>query len=536
MTALRLRVEPPEGEPVEQLLTVERVVVGRLATADLVLDDVLVSRQHARLSCRPDGWWIEDVGARNRTFLNDRELEGPAPLQPGDVLRMGRTRIHVLDPPAPTAGSATQHADPPATPGRPDETEAPGSRQAARLSLLNDVHRALAAPIALPDLLALILERCFAVLCPEQGVILLRDARGELTRAATRQLPGQSGDIVISRRIVEEVAGKCRATLVLDATRDERLAGSESVASSGVRSVVAVPLVDSDGTLGLIALSSRARVRQFNEQDLEVLESLASAAALRVRNVGLAEEAAARRVLEHELALAHAIQMAMLPRVMPTHAGLEVAAVLKPARSVGGDLYDVVLHNGRLWLIVADVSGKGVAAALYMAVAKTLFRALVPDAASTAQLAGRINQELRRDNDRDMFVTALLGCLEPAHGVVSLCDAGHIPPLIVRRTGETSRPVLCKRVALGVAPDVDYVDVPVRLDAGDMLVCHTDGITEARAADGATFDRSGLERALQTRLGQPMEAVVHGVVDDVARFTAGAPQEDDQAVLGLRYR
>ena len=113
------------------------------------------------------------------------------------------------------------------------------------------------------------------------------------------------------------------------------------------------------------------------ELDLYLLESLASAAALRVRNIALTEEAAARKVLERELALAHDMQMSMLPRRMPDRAEIEVAATLKPARSVGGDLWDLVLHDDRLWFIVADVSGKGIGAALYMAVTKTLFRAMI---------------------------------------------------------------------------------------------------------------------------------------------------------------
>ena len=161
----------------------------------------------------------------------------------------------------------------------------------------------------------------------------------------------------------------------MDAAVDERLAGSESIIMSGIRSVVAAPLVDSDGALGLIVLSSRAGVRQFTQHDLDLLVSLASAAALRVRNVALAEEAAERRVLERELAIAHDMQMSMLPKPMPDQPNVSVAATLKPARSVGGDLYDYWMAGDRLWFIVADVAGHGVGAALYMAVVKALFRA-----------------------------------------------------------------------------------------------------------------------------------------------------------------
>ncbi|MGE3843693.1 MAG: SpoIIE family protein phosphatase [Vicinamibacterales bacterium] len=520
MAPLHLRIEPDEGLAYERAIDAEYAVVGRSPAADLPLSDALVSRQHARFVRRPDGWWVEDLGARNTTLVNDSEIGAPTRVRAGDVVRVGHTRLQVLDGAGPGIGTSSA-----------TETEA----QSARLALLNEVHRALATPISSTALLDLILERCFDLLRPEQGVILLRTRTGELTLAASRCVSGDPSAVLVSRRVVDEVVGRGQSALVFDTAEDERFAGAESIEASGMRSVLAAPLVDAAGTLGLIALYSRVRVRRFSQEDLDLLESLASAAALRVRNVALAEEAATRRVLEHELSLAHDIQMAMLPREMPSAATVELAARLEPARSVGGDLYDIVVDGDRIWLIVADVAGKGVAAALFMAVARTLFRACVPGAPSVTDVAGRINRELCRDNEGSMFVTAIVACVDPGTGVVMLCDAGHNPPAVLRQGG-TACPLAPPRGrAFGVDPDFHYQGVSLALNPGDLLVAYTDGLTEARSPSGVPFAWSGLERSLLRREGEPTAMVIDGLLSDVKAFTGDAAPEDDLALLGVRY-
>ena len=364
---VRLRVEPPGADPFVHDLQSGEVIIGRASTAGVVINDSSVSRQHARFVFREETWWIEDLGATNRTQLNGSTIQGATAIRPGDRLKMGGTFLHVLadSPTGPVANEAELVSN----------VYDAGSRQAERLRTLNEIHRALATALSLPELLQLILDRSFDVLRPEEGVILLRTPAGAFEQAASRRLPSVKTPMVVSRRLIDEVAGKSKPALVLDAAIDERFAGSDSIMASGIRSVLAAPLVDAAGILGLIALCSRASVRRFSENDLDLLVSLASAAALRVRNVELAEEAAARKVFEHELAIAHDLQMSMLPRDLPARPEVALAARLQPARSIGGDLYDFVEDECRLWFIIADVAGKSVAAALYMAVAKTLFRA-----------------------------------------------------------------------------------------------------------------------------------------------------------------
>ena len=521
---VRLRVEPPGGDPFTHDLQAGEVIIGRANTAGVVINDSSVSRQHARFVFRQETWWIEDLGATNRTQLNGAAIDGATAIHPGDRLKMGGTFVQVLGDPV------TDEVD------LVSSVYDAGSRQAARLRTLNEIHRALATAISLPELLQLILDRSFDVLHPEEGMILLRTPAGQFELAASRRLPSVARPMAISRRLIDEVAVKSKPSIVLDAALDERFSGSDSIMASGIRSVLAAPLVDATGTLGLIALCSRASVRRFSDNDLELLVSLASAASLRVRNVELAEEAAARKVFEHELEIAHDLQMSMLPRELPARPEIALAARLQAARSVGGDLYDFVEDEGRLWFIVADVAGKSVAAALYMAVAKTLFRATITGSANVADVASRMNHELSRDNERMTFVTAIVGCLDLSSGRLALVDAGHNPAVLISPAGAITTPALTKCVALGVVADYPYAESHLDLAPGTTLLLYTDGATDARNAAGEEFGSDRLDRAFASAARMTPDAIVSHVAAAVERFEAGAPPEDDLTLLALQYR
>ena len=278
-----------------------------------------------------------------------------------------------------------------------------------------------------------------------------------------------------------------------DLAIDERFASAHSMIGSGIRSILAAPISDAAGCLGMVAIYSRAHVRRFGEEDLELLVSLASAAALRIRNVALAEEAAARRVQDRELALAHDIQMAMLPRRMPDRPEVDMAATLIPARAVGGDLYDFLLIDDALWFVVADAAGKGVSAALFMAVTRTLFRAVAHDSATVGSVTARMNAELARDNEGQFFVTTLVGRLDLSSGRLSYSNAGHPPPLRVSASGGVEPLASVESgIALGILEDATYEEGDLQLARGELLLLFTDGVTEAINGSGELFSDARL--------------------------------------------
>ena len=539
---MRLRVEPPRDRPFHRECVHGGLVIGRGADADLSVNDASMSRRHARVYAQGGDWFVEDLGARNGTTLNGQRITGAMRLGHGDVLRLGDTSLVVDAPasrPAPAIAdhgtifrSAATLQAAAQTPAADDAAAL--QRYAAHLKLLNDVQRDLAAPISLDALLDRLLERLFDVLRPEDGLVLLRQPDGSLRQAATRRARGSRGELVVSRRLVDEVVEKGAAALVMDAALDDRFAAAQSLLAAGIRSIVAAPLADAGGTLGMVALYSRVHVRQFSEPDLELLVSIASAAALRVRNISLAEDAAERRLLERELAVAHDIQMGMLPRAMPAVPGIELAADLRPARAVGGDLYDVFMVGDELWFIVADVAGKGVGAALFMAVTKTLFRALAPAGESLAAVMTRLNAELARENERQIFVTALAGRLRAADRVVEYANAGHGHPMLVGPVTAGTIEAGAGGPALGIVEGAEYTAGRLPVPSGAALLIYTDGVTDARDAAGAAFGDRRLEQCLARCAGGPAAKIVATVMSTVATFAGGAPQEDDITVLAVR--
>lgn len=548
MSALSLHVQPRDGAPFRHELQGEVAVLGRSSKADVVLPDRYLSRQHARLFLREGSWFLEDLGSRNTTFLNDRPVAQPTPVRPGDVIRLAESRIvvaeHGVEPPAATLESLTESADEPL----PESTifrsasvllagpvAADAGVLAARMRLINEVHRALAAPITTEALLDLILDRVFAQLHPEEGAVFLRDGKGDLARAAIRRAPGLTGEPLYSRALAREVTDNGQAALVTDAGADRRFANAESIVVSGVRSLLAAPLLDAEGCLGMIVLSSKGRLHPFQEDDLELLVALASVAAMRIRNTALAEEAAARRLLDRELDLAHDIQMAMLPRSYPERPELDVHARLRPARSVGGDLYDVMTDGERIWLLAGDVSGKGVGAALFMAVTKTLFRAIAPGSASVAEAVSRMNGELVRDNDRAMFVTAFAARLDLQTGELEYVNAGHSPTYRIEADGRVAALAGPVDPALGAVEAHAYRSTLVGLGRGDALLLHTDGVVEARNAAEEEFNTLRLESYLAECRAASASRIVEGLLERLDEFVGDVPQYDDVTVVALRW-
>ncbi len=544
MSTITLHIEPPTGAPSDRECVDGPLTFGRGAGADIVVNDGSMSRNHARILVEGDGWAIEDLGARNGTYVNGERVQERRAIAAGDVIKMGATLVRVSGPagePDDALGSsdlassifrsATEITD-----GTIPGVGAAPARVAARLKALNDFHRSLAGPITLDELLERLLDGLFSALHPEEGVILLQQPDGTLATAASRRLPGAKGDLLVSRRLAVEVVEKGTAALVSDLSIDERFASAHSMMGSGIRSILAAPISDAVGCLGMVAIYSRAHVRRFGEEDLELLVSLASVAALRIRNVELAEEAAARRVQDRELALAHDIQMAMLPRRMPERPEVDMAATIIPARAVGGDLYDFLLIDDALWFVIADAAGKGVSAALFMAVTRTLFRAVAQGGATVRSVTARMNAELARDNEGQFFVTTLVGRLDLSSGRLSYSNAGHPPPLRVSASGGVEPLASVESgIALGILEDATYEEGDLQLEPGELLLLFTDGVTEAINGSGELFSDARLIDALRETGVKPVAEIVHHIVEAVNGFAAGAPQEDDITVLALRY-
>jgi phosphoserine phosphatase RsbU/P len=278
---LRLHIHPAQGQPFEHLLEEESLVVGRATSAGLSLADPFLSRHHSRLFRRGDRYFVEDLGSRNGTLVNGREISEPSEISPGDVLEISASTIRISraelsgrwrsGTPDPDAEEAPELSDATTVyrgasevldrPTPASEGEEALLRYAERLKILNAVHLALGRPIALEALLELILDRVADHLHPERAMIFLKQPDGTMQRAATRSVGKKEEAFVLSRSLSREVAEKGLAALVLDAQTDSRFSSAQSILISGVRSIAAAPLLDGQGgpTLGMIVLASSGR-------------------------------------------------------------------------------------------------------------------------------------------------------------------------------------------------------------------------------------------------------------------------------------
>lgn len=303
------------------------------------------------------------------------------------------------------------------------------------------------------------------------------------------------------------------------------------VAARGTTHLLWAPLMARETVLGAAWLARPASDAVYAAGDLKLLTALAAQAAAFVDNARLHQRALAQERMAQELALAYEVQARLMPGEMPARDGWEVVGFWRPAREVSGDFYDLLPRAEGLGVVVADVADKGMPAALFMAVVRSLLRA-ASTAAGPSQTVANVNRLAALDAADGMFVTLWYGVLD-ADGGVRYVNAGHNPPLVVRADGRVER-LTRTGILVGWDPDAAYGEGSVALEPGDLLVAYTDGVTEARDAAGADFGEERLTelvRALRREGAREVLAAVRGALDE---FVGGAAVHDDCTLVVAR--
>ena len=242
--------------------------------------------------------------------------------------------------------------------------------------------------------------------------------------------------------------------------------------------------------------------------------------------------------LQRDLDIARQIQLSMLPATFPDRAGLDVHALAVPAKEVGGDFYDVVeKDDGRLGVAVGDVSGKGLGAALFMAITRTVMRATAVQPLPVEACVRQVNRLMEAEaGDTSMFVTAVYGEVDTRTGEVAYCNAGHNPPLLLRADGSTEFLAAPQGLSLCLVEDFEYRAARLALAPGDVLLLYTDGVTEAFNPAREEYSDARLARVVASAPDRSPKGLLRHVLADVRAFADGAPQSDDITLLALRYR
>ncbi len=534
----------------------ERALLGRHPDCDIVLESAAVSRHHARLVAVEGDFFVEDLNSRNGTFVNNRAVEGRQRLDEGDQLSICdlvfvfHQRLPGTPPDTERApdklldGVLFDDAQPPSNSTIMSKVDVSTTSAAlrsevnaqAKLKALIEIGQNLGTALSVDEVLPKLLDSLFKIFVQaDRGFIVLRNPEtGRLVPKAVKYREADDRQTIrISRTIIGSVMGAKEAILSADAASDSRFDMAESIVDFHIRSMMCAPLVSGSGeALGAIQIDALDQRGRFSREDLDVLASVACQAAVAVENAQLHETVVREQMFERDLALAHEVQRGFLPPRPPAIDGYQFFNFYQAARQIGGDYYDyVVLPGNRTAIVVADVSGKGIAASLLMAKFSAEARFCLAAEPTPSAAMERLNRVFCGNGWEDRFVTLVLCVLDPSTNELTVVNAGHMPPLLRDAGGRiVALAADASRLPLGVEADAAYPQAVVPVEAGTCISLYTDGITEAMNRDEQMYSSDRLLGRLAAS-DAGAQGIGKAILDDVKQFVGERPQSDDMCLV-----
>jgi serine phosphatase RsbU (regulator of sigma subunit)/pSer/pThr/pTyr-binding forkhead associated (FHA) protein len=533
-------------------------VLGRNADCHVVINDPAVSRVHARILVVGGRFHLEDgdgkAKSRNGTFVNNHLLEKER------VALKSNDRIKICDflcnfyeqdeevrkPLPQELKREVEEPDEPDTSSTVEATLSHSSQQileaqpAEKLKFLLDLTSNLAQTFDLDALLPRIVDQLFQVFKQaDRGFIILNEEGPDvklIPKVIKTRRANEESNARFSRTIVNRCLQTGQAFLSEDATSDKKIDPSASIADCRIRSVLCAPLTarETNKAFGVIQLDSQDRTKRFTADDLKLLVAVASQAAVALENARMHATILIQDRVQRDMELARAVQRSFLPQKPPEVPGYAFFAHYEAAQQVGGDYYDFIpLPQRGLGIMLGDVAGKGVPAALLMAKISADARFCMLTEPRPELAVTDLNTYLHQAGLSDRFVTLAAALLDPARHQVTFVNAGHPSPLIYRKaTGKVEEAVPRELTGfpLGVVEGYVYDPCPVAIMPGDCVLTFSDGVTDARNKQDKDFQMQGVYNALREGPYTP-EAIVTKVVKAVEQHSLGCKQHDDISVV-----
>jgi len=521
-----------------------RLVIGRSEDSDVFLPDSRLSRRHAEIEQRDTGCFVIDLGSTNGTFLNGVRVHGESRLHNGDTITVGESRLIFSDQSVEeTAGSATlvgaqsftiQDLQARTTNRTVEKLDV--QRQTRLLHSLTLATSSLLGHRPLPELFERVLDVIFEAVPAERVAIVLLDARTGVpeTRAARSRddEPLTRVSRAISRRVLEQ-----RVALLIPSVFDDlALRERKSVAAVGIRSAMCAPLWLAprrdapEEVIGLIYADTTDGTRAFDESDLEIMTVFANVAASKIESTRLLEQNLEKERLEREMHAAAEILKGIMPGEAPVIAGCELTGESRSCEAVGGDYHDYQGDGQELLLALADVSGKGLGAAMLMTALRSAVHAHWKDP-SLAAAATRINRTFFGNVPSDRYATCFLGRFDPETGRLAFVNAGHPPALVVRANGTVVR-LTQGGPGLGLFADGEFEQAEITLTAGDTLLIYSDGISESWPTEQ---EAETYLAELAVSYGAIPVAALRGQVLTTVDVRRGGKRNDDCTMIVMRW-
>jgi len=538
MSRITIVQGPGAGRTIDQ--SDNGVVIGRQPGLEVTLDSGAISRRHARLTWEGDRVFVEDLKSSNGTFINEVRITGRTPLGPGDTLRIGSSILQWTKvEPRMDLDMTIQRQTVVATSNAELFQDHAGIKLQAVLGLAHQLANAVDTDTVLDRLLDQLL-----ILFPhaERALVLLREGDEPVLRAMKNRGGRPAHGPLFSRSVLRKVFAQGVAVLAGDTRHEQSFMANMTLSAMGTQSLLCVPLQSNSGRVfGALQLDRFQAGQPFTADDLYLLTAVTLMVSTVLENAQLYQELMVKERMQRDLAMAREIQLGYLPKEAVVLAGgpFELIAELHPALEVSGDFYDYFpLDEHRLAFAVADVSGKGVAAALFMTLVHALGRHLAQGATSPADFIALLNDAIARDNPNFLFVTMVFGIYDSRTGQVTLAHGGHPPALVRRKDGRveelTHRGAALMGIQKGLRRGEEAV---IQLSPGDAIVLYTDGVTESPGLIDLNelFGSARLAEAVRCLPANgPLSDWTLGIREAVARFSGAESVADDITLLVLR--
>jgi serine phosphatase RsbU (regulator of sigma subunit) len=537
--------------PYEWLLRPGRYIIGRNPDCDLTIEDDTVSRKHAEIIIGNDHTIIlADLGSHNGTIVNGERISESVILQVNDEICFGEVAFRLFDrddkslPARSTHISEIEHDLSRATIYPIKTTLRPLPRHFFDNPRLFGVFSEMGKMLVLPGLNNAIYDRALHLLSeliPGErfAIFSIDEEKDDIQLAASHFMTENSRQtFVISRTIVNLLIHEKNAAVIPNLITDEQFRRQESIVRSGARSMMAVPLIDEERLVGILYADTTDPQIEFSEDVLRVMATFGNMLAAKINNYNLLQERREKEAIEAELAIASQIQKELLPQKIPQVERYYIGAFQAQCEQVGGDLYDVcLLKDGRVIFLIADVSDKGIGAALLASDVLASFRVLYElESLELFRAVFSVSRQLLQHSRPGDFATIFIGILDPANDQLKYINAGHCSPIIMRCDGQIEH-LECTGAPVGIADTPEWKEECATLKAGDFLFAYTDGITEASQASGSQFGDERLEEFLRKFENQELSELPLLLQGEIRKFLGSTPgMLDDTTMLIIGRR
>lgn len=550
----------------------DQLTIGRSVNNDMQIVDRRMSRNHVLITRHNAAYFIEDLKSKNGSLLNGKPLIKKEPLRHGDTIQVGDSTVLFTlgeDTSSPfeelgLEGTMVLNNTQINREGAPyrlvneenwgntrgeirvgnrpksltlSDSNLGAKEQSRHLEIIYEVMEAIRSTFSTDELLHLIMDIIMKVIKPDRAYLLLSETDGgELIPEVIRDdQKGQNDEICISNSIVNRCIRESVSLLVTDAAQDSRFNASESIIANKIRTAMVAPLIYKEQSLGVVYLDTNTRAFPYMETDLELITGIANQAAVAIVNARLHSQLVEQHKVAREMEIARTIQMNLLPKVYPNLPGYDVSAMSLPAKHVGGDYYDfLTLPDGRIGFAIADVSGKGVPAAILTATTRSYLQSETQQADTTiAETVQRINRMVHRDVTNDMYVTMALIYLNPKKGELEYVNAGHSHPILMSHQGEIK--FLDEGgLFLGIVDVGTYEKANEVMNQGDILVMVTDGVTDILNGKGEAFGAERFYSILRQSTHLSAEEIRNAIYQACVTHRGDADQFDDFTLIVIK--